>query len=84
MKDDYIIAQQHNSAQGEAQSQQTGMRQLELFPFASQRGKPQISSIPGISPKKRDRYRVMVGDRVLGDRLTLDEALNLAKRGNHA
>jgi len=26
----------------------------------------------------------MVGDRVLGDRLTLDEALNLAKRGNHA
>jgi hypothetical protein len=43
--------------------------------------KPQISSIPGISPRERDRYRVVMGDRILGDRLTLDEALKLAQGG---
>jgi hypothetical protein len=43
--------------------------------------KPQIVSIPGISPKRRDRYRVMIGERILGDNLSLDEALILAKRG---
>ena len=30
--------------------------------------KPQISSIPGISPKEPHRYRVMLGDGILGDR----------------
>jgi hypothetical protein len=43
--------------------------------------KPQISSIPGISLKQRNRYRVTLGGQLLGDRLTLDEALILAKRG---
>jgi hypothetical protein len=43
--------------------------------------KPQILSVPGISPKQRDRYRVVMGDRILGDQLTLDEALLLAKGG---
>lgn len=43
--------------------------------------KPQISSIPGISPKQRDRYRVVFGDEVLGDRLSLDEAIKLAAGG---
>lgn len=45
------------------------------------RHKPQISSIPGISLKQRDRYRVMLGDEVMGDHLILDEALKLAKGG---
>jgi hypothetical protein len=43
--------------------------------------KPQICSIPGVSPKQRDRYRVVLGDRILGDFLTLDEALLLTKGG---
>jgi hypothetical protein len=43
--------------------------------------KPQISSIPGISAKRRDRYRVTLGDHVLGDFLTFDEALQLARGG---
>ena len=43
--------------------------------------KPQIVSIPGISPKEQHRYRVKAGDEVLGDRLTLDEALRLAEGG---
>jgi hypothetical protein len=30
--------------------------------------KPQISSIPGISPKEPHRYRVVLGGQVLGDR----------------
>jgi hypothetical protein len=54
--------------------------QLELFP-QQQKRKPQISSVPGISPKERNRYRVTLGNQVLGDRLTLDEALKLAKGG---
>lgn len=56
-------------------------RQLELFPLPQKRQKPQIVSVPGTSIRERDRYRVMVGDRILGDRLTLDEALNSVKRG---
>jgi hypothetical protein len=43
--------------------------------------KPQVESIPGISVKQRDRYRVIFHDQVLGDRLTLDEAVILAKGG---
>jgi hypothetical protein len=45
------------------------------------RQKAQIKSSPGISPRERDRYRVLMGDRILGDRLNLDEALKLAKEG---
>lgn len=56
--------------------------QLELFPCApSSRQKPQIVSTPGVSPKQRNRYRVVTGDRILGDRLTLDQALALVKKG---
>jgi hypothetical protein len=43
--------------------------------------KPQISSIPGASIKEKNRYRVLLGDQILGDHLTLDEALKLAKGG---
>jgi len=56
-------------------------RQLELFKHTGNQHKPQISSIPGISPKQRDRYRVMVGNEILGNRLTLDKAIALAKGG---
>jgi hypothetical protein len=45
------------------------------------RQKPQISSIPGVSPKARRRYKVVFGSEVLGDQLTLDEALQLAQGG---
>ena len=58
-------------------------RQLELFTHTGDRHKTQISSIPGISPKQRDRYRLMRGDQVLGDRLTLDEAIALANQSTH-
>ena len=57
-------------------------RQLELFAPQCIRHKRQITSIPGISPKERHRYRVLMGDRILGDRLTLDEAIALAKPVN--
>lgn len=59
-------------------------RQLELFNHTGNRHKPQISSIPGISPKQRDRYRVTLGNQVLGNFLTIDEALKLAKQGGEA
>ena len=45
------------------------------------RHKPQIVSIPGISPKERNRYRVTLGGQVLGERLSIDEAVQMAKRG---
>ena len=56
-------------------------RQLKLFNYTGNRHKPQISSIPGIFPKQRDRYRVTLENRILGDSLSLDEAVALAKRG---
>lgn len=56
-------------------------RQLELFPLPLKRQKPQITSVPGASIKERDRYRVSLGAVILGDKLTLDEAVKLAKRG---
>lgn len=59
-------------------------RQLELFTTGDLHNKPQIFSIPGISPKQRDRYRVMAGNEILGDRLTLDEVLTLSKSLNSA
>jgi hypothetical protein len=74
-KNSFIIISQLNSPSNND-------NQLSL-PLASSLHcqKPQISSIAGISSKQRDRYRVMLGDEVLGDRLTLDEALELAKGG---
>ncbi|MDP8966873.1 MAG: hypothetical protein M3O33_23375 [Cyanobacteriota bacterium] len=42
---------------------------------------PQIATIPGVSPKEKPRYRVMLASEIWGDRLNLDEALNLVKRG---
>jgi hypothetical protein len=45
------------------------------------RQKAQITSSPGVLQKQRDRYRVLMGDRILGDRLSLDKALQLAQGG---
>lgn len=56
-------------------------QQLELFPLSGKRQKPQILSIPGASPKERNRYRVLLGEKVLGDRLTAQEAQRLANGG---
>jgi hypothetical protein len=42
------------------------------------RHKPQISSIPGISPKEPHRYRVMIGSQALGDR-AIKQHFNLGK-----
>jgi hypothetical protein len=67
----FIIAQEPRQSQ---------TRQLELFPSSKQQ-KPQIASIPGVSPRERNRYRVVLGNGILGDRLSIDEAINLAKRG---
>jgi hypothetical protein len=55
---------------------QSPVPEAELF-----RHKPQIVSTPGVCPKERCRYRVILGNEVLGDRLTMDEALLLAKGG---
>lgn len=55
-------------------------KQLSLFPEPEIPRKAQISSIPGVSLKERNRYRVVIGDAILGDKLTLDEALKLAKK----
>lgn len=47
-------------------------------PLLKKREKPQVSGIPGIPPRERHRYRVTLGEEILGDRLTLDEAVTLA------
>jgi hypothetical protein len=67
------------------QSKKKSPQQLELFAAPntglSLKIKPQIASIPGVPPKERHRYRVLLGREILGDQLTLDEAIALAKRG---
>jgi hypothetical protein len=55
-------------------------RQLDLFIHQGNRHKPQISSIPGVLPRECDRYRVLLGSEILGDRLTMDEAIALANQ----
>lgn len=40
--------------------------------------KPQIISIPGIPLKEKYRYRVTLGHQVLGDKLSLEQAAELA------
>jgi hypothetical protein len=74
-----IIPQSNRNSKNDNHSHQLSL------PLALDRNqqKPQISSIPGISPKQRDRYRVTVENRILGDRLTLDEAIFLANQSTH-
>ena len=47
------------------------------------RQKPQIATISGVSPKKRNRYRVVLGDEVLGAQLTIEQAIALANQSTH-
>jgi hypothetical protein len=76
-----IVAQPASNKQSKGRSPQ----QLDLFAAPDTglqlKAKPQISSIPGVSPKDSKRYRVKLGHKILGDRLCLDEALKIAKRG---
>ena len=80
-----IVAQPTSNKQSERRSQQKSPQQLNLFAAPDTKlqikARPQISSAPGVSPKDPKRYGVKVGDKILGDRLTLDEGLALAKRG---
>jgi len=82
-----IVAQSPQAKQSERVSERRSQqyRQLGLFDPQStevlpqiKSQKPQISSTPGTSPKVRNRYRVRLGDEILGDHLSLDEALALA------
>ena len=77
MKSLIIISQLNSDGKNDNPSHQLS---LPLLSLQKQR-KPQIQSVPGTSPKQRDRYRVVLGDEILGTRLTLDEALELAKGG---
>jgi hypothetical protein len=43
--------------------------------------KPQVSRTPGTSPKELFRYRVTFQGQILGDHLSIDQAIELAKRG---
>ena len=47
-----------------------------------QKSKPQISCVPGVSVKERCRDRVILGGEILGDKLSLNEALFLGWSGN--
>jgi hypothetical protein len=52
-------------------------RQLEISEYNLISQKPQITSIPGVSVRERNRYRVVLGDAILGDFLTIEQALEL-------
>ncbi|HEY9671315.1 MAG TPA: hypothetical protein V6D11_07720 [Waterburya sp.] len=39
--------------------------------------KPQISSVPNVSPKERNRYQVTLGDRLIVSGLNVDDATKL-------
>jgi hypothetical protein len=83
-KSPLILAQLNSDSKNDNHSHRLALplaspQKPEIF-----RQKAQIVSIPGISPKERDRYHVLFGDRILGERLTLDEALKLAKGGKRS
>jgi hypothetical protein len=40
--------------------------------------KLQVESIPGVSPKERNRYQVRLGDKAIASELTCDDAAKLA------
>lgn len=74
----------NNILPGNQESPQSNRRLGEKKPPLNplkKRQKPQISSIPGVSPKERNRYQVMIGDEVIAARLTSDEAFEVAKQG---
>ena len=47
------------------------------------RQKPQIVNIPGVLLKEQHRYRVVLDDEVLGDRLTIEQAIALSNQSTH-
>jgi hypothetical protein len=53
---------------------------IEDIPF-KKRIMPQISSIAGLPPTQPNRYRVKLGDAILGEYLPINEALSLANDG---
>jgi hypothetical protein len=75
-----IVSQSEENCQSTRRSPQ--YHQLNLFdtgfPFKQ---KPQRSSVKGSSPYQKNRYQVTLGDRVLGSRLNIDEAVELANQG---
>jgi len=73
--------QSKNCATTIAQNSPPKGRQLDLFNHTGNLRKPQICSTPGTSPKERDRYRVTFQGQILGDHLSIDQAIELAKRG---
>jgi hypothetical protein len=78
-----ILSQSQENSKNDNHSQQLTLplaspQKPEIF-----RKKAQITSSPGVLPKQRDRYRVIVGTRVLGDFLNIDEALLLANQSTH-
>jgi hypothetical protein len=75
--------QSKNCATTIAQNSPAHRRQLELFNYTGKRHKPQISSIPGIHPRERNRYQVKLADAFLGTHLTLDQAIALANQSTH-
>jgi hypothetical protein len=82
-----ILSQSRENCQTVRRSPQSQPQyeQLNLFdngfPFKQ---KPQISSVKGSSPYQKNRYQVTLGDRVLGSRLNIDEAVELANQGGEA
>ena len=86
-----IVAQERQPRQSERLSKRRSPQdhcQLGLFdpqPAESllplRNEKPQISIISGVSVKDANKYQVKLGNQVLGSKLSLDEALALAKRG---
>jgi len=52
-------------------------RQLEIFSQNLISQKPQIASIPGMSIREKNRYRVTLAGEILGDYLTIEQALQL-------
>jgi hypothetical protein len=75
-KSPLILAQLNSDSKNDNHSHHS------ILPLALDRKskKPQICSIPGVSPKERDRYRVVLGGEILGDRLSIDEAIALANQ----
>jgi hypothetical protein len=51
---------------------------LDPLHLLNKRQKPQVSSIPGVSVTERERYRVMIGDRIIATGLNIDDALEVA------
>jgi hypothetical protein len=49
--------------------------------LSQKRQKRQILSVPGTSPQKRNRYRVIFQGQILGNKLSIDKAVALTKRG---